>query len=116
GKANRRLLADGVLHVADTKRGRWIPLDPARQRVLRRHGFDVARVGVNTRTAAKLVGGTPLARPEDVEVHPVTGEVYVALTSWQPKGAKKQTEAYFPDVAGALGRLRERDGDAGAIQ
>jgi uncharacterized protein len=115
GKANRRLLADGTLHVADTKRGRWIPLDPARQRVLRRHGFDMARVGVNTRTAAKLVGGTPLARPEDVEVHPVTGEVYVALTSWQPKGAKKQTEDYFPDVAGALGRLRERAGDAGAL-
>lgn len=30
--------------------------------------------------AANLVGGTPSARPEDVEVHPKTGEVFIAFT------------------------------------
>ncbi|HAV61928.1 MAG TPA: hypothetical protein DCY13_06145, partial [Verrucomicrobiales bacterium] len=106
GKANRKLLEHGTLYVADTKRGRWLALDPERNRKLRREEFDAARVCVNTRTAAKLVGGTPQARPEDVEVHPVTGEVYVALTSWQATGIDKTNEDYFPDIAGALGRLR----------
>lgn len=116
GKANRRLLEHGTLYVANTKKGKWIPLDPEKNRRLRRHGFDAARVCVNTRTAAKLVGGTPLARPEDIEVHPVTGEVYVALTSWQASGIDKTKPDYFPDIAGALGRLRERDGDAGSLE
>ncbi|MCR5881902.1 DUF839 domain-containing protein [Rhizobacter sp. J219] len=30
--------------------------------------------------AANLVGGTPAARPEDVEVHPKTGEIFIAFT------------------------------------
>lgn len=116
GKANRALLGDGILHAADTKRGRWLPLDPARQRWLRVKRFDAARICVHTRTAARLVGATPLARPEDVEVHPVTGEVYVALTSWQPSKAKAHRESYFPDIAGAIGRVREQNGDAGALR
>lgn len=116
GKANRKLLEHGTLYVADTKRNRWLALDPAANRKLRREKFDAARVCVHTRTAARLVGGTPLARPEDVEVHPVTGEVYVALTSWEAKGIDKTKDNYFPDIAGALGRLREADGDAGALR
>jgi secreted PhoX family phosphatase len=114
GKANRRLLEHGTLYVANTLKGRWMSLDPAKNSKLRNSGFDAARVCVHTRTAAKLVGGTPLARPEDVEVHPVTGEVYVALTSWQETGIDRTKDDYFPDIAGALGRLRERNDDAGA--
>jgi secreted PhoX family phosphatase len=34
--------------------------------------------------AANLVGGTPGARPEDVEVHPLTGEVLIAYSSGDP--------------------------------
>jgi secreted PhoX family phosphatase len=30
--------------------------------------------------AGNLVGGTPCARPEDIEVHPATGEVFIAMT------------------------------------
>lgn len=116
GKANRRLLEHGTLYVADTRRHRWLALNPLTNRKLRKEGFDAARVCVHTRTAAKLVGGTPLARPEDVEVHPITGEVYVALTSWQVTGIDKTKDSYFPDVAGALGRLREKDGDAAALR
>lgn len=115
GRSNRRLLADGTLHVADTVRGRWLPLDTRVQPVLRRAGFDAARVCVHTRTAARLVGGTPLPRPEDVEVHPETGEVFVALTAWEPTPQQRK-EKYFSAMAGALGRLREADGDAGAME
>ncbi len=34
--------------------------------------------------AANLVGGTPSARPEDVEVNPATGEVFIAYTDGSP--------------------------------
>ncbi|MUG93848.1 DUF839 domain-containing protein [Scytonema sp. UIC 10036] len=34
--------------------------------------------------AANLVGGTPTARPEDLEVHPYTKEVFVAYTDGAP--------------------------------
>jgi uncharacterized protein len=36
--------------------------------------------------AANLVGGTPTARPEDLEVHPKTKEVFVAYTDGAPGG------------------------------
>ncbi len=116
GKANRRLLDEGTLYVANTRKGQWLALDPGTNRHLRDRGFDAARVCVHTRTAAKLVGGTPLARPEDVEIHPVTGEVYVALTSWEAAGIDKSKADYYAGVAGALGRLRELEGDAGALE
>ncbi|MEB3180626.1 MAG: PhoX family phosphatase [Nostocaceae cyanobacterium] len=34
--------------------------------------------------AANLVGGTPTARPEDIEVHPRTKEVYISYTDGAP--------------------------------
>ncbi len=114
GAANRRLLQRGTLYAADTERGRWRPLDPARTPALARAGFDRARICVHTRAAAKLAGATRLARPEDVEVHPETGEVYVALTAWQPGANDPRRPAYFKEAAGAIGALREAGGDAGA--
>ncbi|MBW4521390.1 MAG: PhoX family phosphatase [Scytolyngbya sp. HA4215-MV1] len=36
--------------------------------------------------AANLVGGTPTARPEDIEVHPVTKEVFISYTDGAPGG------------------------------
>jgi len=34
--------------------------------------------------AGNLVGGTPTARPEELQIHPTTGEVYVAFTLGKP--------------------------------
>ena len=115
GGSNRRLLEQGTLYVADTDHGRWLALDPVHQPALRKAGFDAARVCVHTRTAARLVGGTPHARPEEVEVHPITGEVFVCITAYQagkpPKGG-----AYTNEVKGGLARIRELGGDAGAME
>jgi len=36
--------------------------------------------------ASNLAGGTPGARPEDIEVHPDTGEVFIAYTDGEPGG------------------------------
>ncbi|MBE9006327.1 PhoX family phosphatase [Fortiea sp. LEGE XX443] len=36
--------------------------------------------------AANLAGGTPTGRPEDLEVHPITKEVFIAYTDGAPSG------------------------------
>ncbi|MDY6804890.1 MAG: PhoX family phosphatase [Cyanobacteriota bacterium] len=36
--------------------------------------------------ASNLIGGTPTARPEDLEVSPITGEVFIAYTDSAPGG------------------------------
>lgn len=41
---------------------------------------------VDSYLAANLIGGTPSARPEDLEVHPRTGEVFIAYTDHIPGG------------------------------
>lgn len=78
----RRLLEQGTLYVADFLRQRWIPLDVHRNPDLQQAGFrSQAEVLLETRRAAKAAGATPLDRPEDCEVHPGDGTVYLALTN-----------------------------------
>ena len=102
GKANRALLNDGDLYAADVIAGKWKCLADA-------PGFDPARRCVHTRQAAAAAGASALARPEDVEVHPLSGDVYVALTAWQP-----ESPGATPWPLGGIARLRETGGDAGA--
>lgn len=81
GKANRSLFSKGTLYVANLGEGTWIPLDINRSAALSAEFASQGEVVVHARDAAKLVGATPLDRPEDVEVHPRDGSVYVALTN-----------------------------------
>ncbi len=76
----------GTLYVADTINGKWRPLDYKIGEPFQSHFQDQQQMLIFTRQAAKLVGATPLDRPEDVEIHPVTGDIYVALTKNKPKG------------------------------
>jgi secreted PhoX family phosphatase len=46
-------------------------------------------------------GATPLNRPEDIEVHPFTGEVYICLTNNKEIG----------DYYGSILKISEHDGD-----
>lgn len=86
---NLRLLETGELYVANLGRGRWELLDydrnPALQNAKRPDGTALfanqAEVLADARAAALAIGGTPTDRPEDIEIHPKTGEVYVALTN-----------------------------------
>ena len=50
-------------------------------------GFTAEEVAVFTREAADKVGATKMDRPEDMQAHPKTGKVYVALTNNSYRGA-----------------------------
>jgi uncharacterized protein len=88
-EANFYLLSDGMLYVADFANGRWVDLDFENNPLFRDNGYkSQAEVLVRTIDAATLEDpdtkapiGTPLDRCEDIEVHPDTGQVYVALTN-----------------------------------
>ena len=71
-KHNMTLLDEGTLYVAklnDDGTGEWMALP------------DDAAAIVNTRGSADALGATKMDRPEDIDVSPTTGKVYVALTN-----------------------------------
>ena len=74
------LLDEGELSVArfDATSLTWLPL-VAGQKGLERYA-SLADIMIETQIAAELAGGTPMDRPEDMEVNPVNGFVYVNLT------------------------------------
>lgn len=78
-------LEEGTLYVADTINGRWLPLvhsDPRLAKVFK----DQTEILVNCRQAGKILGATPLDRPEDIEIDPKSGAVLVAATNNKPAG------------------------------
>lgn len=116
GKSNRRLLHDGTLYVADTIKGRWIPLDPTQQKALAAAKFDPARVCVHTRTAAMMCGGTPHGRPEGITRNTETGEVFISLSSHPHTSSNASVDPNRPsDLAGAIAKLKESGEDPGAL-
>lgn len=79
-------LTEGTLYVANIQEGKWISLDINEQPILQQHFKSQTEVLIRLRQAAKLVGGSPLDRPEDIEIDPLTGNIFVSLTNNIPKG------------------------------
>jgi secreted PhoX family phosphatase len=77
----RKLLTNGTLYAADFERGKWLPLDIRRSKVLAEKFKSQGDVLLRTREAAALLKATPLDRPEDCEVHPLDGTLYIALSN-----------------------------------
>jgi secreted PhoX family phosphatase len=72
--------------------------------------------------AANLVGGTPTARPEDLEIHPFTQEVFIAFTDGAPGSdgypdsrifqvAKLSSEVNATQQSGGLYKIIEDSSD-----
>lgn len=79
-------LEKGELFVADITNGRWLSLDIEKQPKLKKHFKTQTNVQIYVREAAKMLGATPLARPEDIEFDPISGNIFVALTNNKAKG------------------------------
>ncbi len=78
-------LEEGMLYVADVKSGKWLALDWENNLQLKKKFANKTEMLVRTREAAHMLGGTPLDRPEDIEIDPSTKHVYVTLTNNKPK-------------------------------
>lgn len=84
-------LSEGTLYVAqlgetENDMGKWIPVDYDSQKALQTRFKNQTEALIRLRESAKLLGATPLDRPEDIEVDPITGHVLVALSNNKPKG------------------------------
>lgn len=81
----RKLLTSGTLYAANLVQGRWHALDveeyPEMKGMANPAYADQADLLIRPMFAAKAMGATPLDRPEDCEVHPLDGSLYLALTN-----------------------------------
>lgn len=99
-------LERGSLFAANLERRRWLPLSMTDNPALRERFLDHTDLLVRAREAAELAGATPLDRPEDIEIDPRTGAVFVALTN------NKHQNNYY----GSILKLREKDNDPTGLE
>ncbi len=59
--------------------GEWLPISREDKRIARRYRND-SEMLIHTRESAKLIDASALDRPEDLEVSPHDGSIYVSLT------------------------------------
>ncbi|KAA1245086.1 PhoX family phosphatase [Aquimarina sp. RZ0] len=98
-------LKEGTLYVADTIHGKWLPLDWENQTILKDKFKDQTEVLIRAREAAKLLGATELNRPEDIEIDPITGNIFISLTNNTDKN----------DFHGSILKIEETNGEFDAL-
>jgi len=107
---NMSLLDEGELSVAEfTEQGTviWHPLEWGKEPHTKANGFESqADVVLDMRKAADLVGATPMDRPEEIKVNPVSGNVFAILTN-NARRNPLQTDAANPRAVNRHGQILE---------
>ena len=107
---NMILLDEGKLSVAEfTDQGAviWHALQWGKGPHTSTNGFhSQADVVLDMRKAADLVGATPMDRPEEIKVNPISGNVFAVLTN-NARRKPLQTDAANPRIANRHGQLLE---------
>lgn len=96
----------GILYVANLEQGKWLPLDIELSPILKQHFKTQIEVLTFAREASKILGATPLNRPEDIEIHPTTGEIFISLTNNKKSG----------DFHGSILKISENQNDHGSTE
>jgi secreted PhoX family phosphatase len=108
--ANMDILDKGTLSVAnfqDDGSLTWHPLTYGENSLDQSNGFhSQADIMLDARKAADIVGATQMDRPEDVEVNPVNGNVYIMLTN-NSKRRVDQINAANPRAKNKSGQIIE---------
>ncbi len=78
-------LEEGDLYVANLEKGRWELLS-IQNPLLEKHFKDQTDLLIRTREAAKLVGATPLDRPEACAQDPISKNIFLACTNNKAAG------------------------------
>ncbi len=106
-EANLDILETGTLYAANFGSAKWIPLvyegnEKAFAEPLSGYTIDsLAAVLTYTNVAARKLGATRTDRPEDIEIHPMTGDIYIAFTNNSNHG----------NFHGQITRIMETDAD-----
>ncbi|HMQ68857.1 MAG TPA: DUF839 domain-containing protein [Ignavibacteria bacterium] len=105
-EANMDILDEGDLYVADFENNKWQLLDFNNRPELKNAFSSQADVLINCDKSSKLVGGTECNRPEDIEINPVDGSVFISFTN----NSSRQ------DYDGSIVRIIEKNNNPASIE